>query len=51
MTEDTSRTTGSDTAASDTGRRPGAAKIERLPKLFDLRMSATMETSPGTVVM
>ncbi|WP_439939052.1 NRAMP family divalent metal transporter [Nocardia sp. N13] len=47
MTEDTSRTTtGSDTAASDTGRRPGAARGALLGAMF---LMATSAIGPGFI--
>ena len=47
MTEDTSRTTtGSDTAASDSGRRPGAARGALLGAMF---LMATSAIGPGFI--
>ena len=46
MTEDTSRTTGPDTAASDTGRGPGAARGALLGAMF---LMATSAIGPGFI--
>jgi Mn2+/Fe2+ NRAMP family transporter len=46
MTEDTSRTTGSDTAPRDTGRRPGAARGALLGAMF---LMATSAIGPGFI--